>query len=93
MTYPVALYLQDAHDIRDGIEIVRAAEAKGFDAVWQADREQIGAGEAVQRGFDLRALRAADRQRDGVVARRARLQLVRRAVEQHSPARPARACA
>ena len=33
----VALYLQDAHDMREGIELVRYAESKGFDAVWQAD--------------------------------------------------------
>jgi 5,10-methylenetetrahydromethanopterin reductase len=33
----VALYLQDAHTIREGIDIVRYAETKGFDAVWQAD--------------------------------------------------------
>ncbi|MFZ8997277.1 MAG: LLM class flavin-dependent oxidoreductase [Ilumatobacteraceae bacterium] len=37
----VALYLQDAHDIREGIEIVRYAEAKGFDAVWQADSRLV----------------------------------------------------
>jgi 5,10-methylenetetrahydromethanopterin reductase len=41
MTYPVALYLQDAHDIRDGIELVRYAEAQGFDAVWQADSRLV----------------------------------------------------
>ena len=41
MTYPVALYLQDAHDIRHGIELVRYAEAKGFDAVWQADSRLV----------------------------------------------------
>ena len=41
MTYPVALYLQDAHDIREGIELVRYAEAKGFDAVWQADSRLV----------------------------------------------------
>ena len=39
--YPVALYLQDAHDMREGIEIVRRAEAKGFDAVWQADSRLV----------------------------------------------------
>ncbi len=39
--YPVALYLQDAHDIRQGIELVRAAEARGFDAVWQADSRLV----------------------------------------------------
>jgi len=41
MTYPVALYLQDAHDIRQGIELVKYAEAKGFDAVWQADSRLV----------------------------------------------------
>jgi 5,10-methylenetetrahydromethanopterin reductase len=41
MTYPVALYLQDAHDIRQGIELVRYAEARGFDAVWQADSRLV----------------------------------------------------
>src|SRR5688572_8532182 len=37
----VALYLQDAHDIRQGIELVRYAESKGFDAVWQADSRLV----------------------------------------------------
>jgi 5,10-methylenetetrahydromethanopterin reductase len=41
MSYPVALYLQDAHAIRDGIELVRYAESKGFDAVWQADSRLV----------------------------------------------------
>jgi hypothetical protein len=35
------LYLQDAHDIRQGIELVRYAESKGFDAVWQADSRLV----------------------------------------------------
>jgi len=39
--YPVALYLQDAHDLRAGIDIVRQAEARGFDAVWQADSRLV----------------------------------------------------
>ena len=39
--YPVALYLQDAHDIHEGIGIVRRAEAAGFDAVWQADSRLV----------------------------------------------------
>jgi 5,10-methylenetetrahydromethanopterin reductase len=39
--YPVALYLQDAHAIRDGIELVRHAEERGFDAVWQADSRLV----------------------------------------------------
>lgn len=38
---PVALYLQDAHTISDGIEIVRYAEQQGFDAVWQADSRLV----------------------------------------------------
>jgi len=41
MSTPVALYLQDAHDIRQGIELVRYAEAMGFDAVWQADSRLV----------------------------------------------------
>jgi 5,10-methylenetetrahydromethanopterin reductase len=40
-SYPVALYLQDAHPIRDGVEYVRLAEAAGFDAVWQADSRLV----------------------------------------------------
>ncbi|MFV0307449.1 MAG: LLM class flavin-dependent oxidoreductase [Desertimonas sp.] len=39
--YPVALYLQDAHDLRQMIDIVRKAEARGFDAVWQADSRLV----------------------------------------------------
>lgn len=41
MTTPVALYLQDAHDIREGIALVQYAEANGFDAVWQADSRLV----------------------------------------------------
>lgn len=41
MTYPVALYLQDAHTIAEGVEFVRYAESKGFDAVWQADSRLV----------------------------------------------------
>lgn len=37
----VALYLQDAHDIREGIELVVYAESRGFDAVWQADSRLV----------------------------------------------------
>jgi 5,10-methylenetetrahydromethanopterin reductase len=40
-SYPVGLYLQDAHPIRDGIEYVRHAEAAGFTAVWQADSRLV----------------------------------------------------
>ncbi|CAN5464934.1 hypothetical protein BH23ACT3_BH23ACT3_19880 [soil metagenome] len=41
MNYPVALYLQDAHTITEGIELVRYAESKGFDAVWKADSRLV----------------------------------------------------
>src|SRR3972149_1802113 len=34
----VALYLQDAHDLRDGLEYARYAESKGFEAVCRRDR-------------------------------------------------------
>lgn len=37
----VALYLQDAHPMREGIDLVRYAESKGFDAVWQADSRLV----------------------------------------------------
>jgi len=41
MTTPVALYLQDAHTIAHGIELVRYAEDQGFEAVWQADSRLV----------------------------------------------------
>jgi 5,10-methylenetetrahydromethanopterin reductase len=37
----VALYLQDAHPLREAMELVRYAEAKGFDAVWQAESRLV----------------------------------------------------
>jgi 5,10-methylenetetrahydromethanopterin reductase len=37
----VALYLQDAHDLRDGLEWVRAAEERGFEGVWQAESRLV----------------------------------------------------
>ena len=37
----VALYLQDSHDLRDGLEYVRYAEEKGFEAVWQAESRLV----------------------------------------------------
>ncbi len=37
----VALYLQDAHDIREGMEYVQYAEEKGFEAVWQAESRLV----------------------------------------------------
>ncbi|MCU0487075.1 MAG: LLM class flavin-dependent oxidoreductase [Anaerolineales bacterium] len=41
MTERVALYLQDAHDLRDGLAYVRYAEERGFDAVWQAESRLV----------------------------------------------------
>jgi 5,10-methylenetetrahydromethanopterin reductase len=37
----VALYLQDSHDLRDGLDYVRYAESKGFEAVWQAESRLV----------------------------------------------------
>ena len=37
----VALYLQDAHPLRDGMEYARYAEACGFEAVWQAESRLV----------------------------------------------------
>jgi 5,10-methylenetetrahydromethanopterin reductase len=37
----VALYLQDSHHLRDGLEYVRYAEEKGFYAVWQAESRLV----------------------------------------------------
>ena len=37
----VALYLQDAHNLRDGLEYVRYAEQRGFEAVWQAESRLV----------------------------------------------------
>ncbi|MGQ9832532.1 MAG: LLM class flavin-dependent oxidoreductase [Candidatus Villigracilaceae bacterium] len=36
-----ALYLQDSHDLRDGIDYVRYAESRGFEAVWQAESRLV----------------------------------------------------
>lgn len=41
MTKRLALYLQDAHSIAEGIEHVRYAEQMGFEAVWQADSRLV----------------------------------------------------
>lgn len=41
MTRRMALYLQDAHDLRDGLEYVQYAEKKGFEAVWQAESRLV----------------------------------------------------
>lgn len=37
----VALYLQDAHELRDGLDYVQYAENKGFEAVWQAESRLV----------------------------------------------------
>jgi 5,10-methylenetetrahydromethanopterin reductase len=37
----VALYLQDKHPIRDGIDYARRAEQRGFEAVWQAESRLV----------------------------------------------------
>jgi 5,10-methylenetetrahydromethanopterin reductase len=37
----VALYLQDKHPIREGMDYVRHAEAAGFEAVWQAESRLV----------------------------------------------------
>ncbi len=41
MTKRVAIYLQDAHDLREGLDIARYAEEKGFEAVWQAESRLV----------------------------------------------------
>jgi len=41
MTQPVAIYLQDAHSIREAMAITAYAEERGFDAVWQADSRLV----------------------------------------------------
>ncbi len=41
MTKRVALYLQDAHDLRAGLDYVQYAEEKGFEAVWQAESRLV----------------------------------------------------
>ncbi len=41
MSDRVALYLQDAHDLRDGLDWVKYAEDRGFEAVWQAESRLV----------------------------------------------------
>ena len=38
---PMALYVQDAHPIREAMGFVQRAEALGFAAVWQADSRLV----------------------------------------------------
>lgn len=40
-TYPVALYLQDKHPIREGMTYTQHAEERGFSAVWQAESRLV----------------------------------------------------
>ncbi|MCU0513049.1 MAG: LLM class flavin-dependent oxidoreductase [Anaerolineae bacterium] len=37
----VAMYLQDAHPLADAIQYVKYAEARGFEAVWQAESRLV----------------------------------------------------
>ncbi|MGA2804355.1 MAG: LLM class flavin-dependent oxidoreductase [Acidimicrobiales bacterium] len=41
MSTQVAVYLQDAHTVREGMEIARYAESKGFHAIWQAESRLV----------------------------------------------------
>jgi len=41
MNNRVALYLQDSHNLRDGLDYVQYAEEKGFEAVWQAESRLV----------------------------------------------------
>ena len=41
MKQRVALYLQDSHDLREGLEFVKYAEQRGFEAVWQAESRLV----------------------------------------------------
>ncbi len=37
----VALYLQDKHSLQEGMDLVKYAESKGFEAVWQAESRLV----------------------------------------------------
>jgi len=37
----VALYLQDAHELREGMKLAQYAEKNGFEAVWQAESRLV----------------------------------------------------
>jgi len=41
MNKRVALYLQDSHELRTGLDYVQYAEKKGFEAVWQAESRLV----------------------------------------------------
>ena len=76
----IALYLQDSHDLRDGLDYARYAEQRGFEAVWQAESRLVrdaivpmaayaaAAGRAGRAGFDgveLQVAEAADHHHGG----------------------------
>src|SRR5437588_28156 len=37
----VAMYLQDKHEIREGMEYAQYAEQRGFEAIWQAESRLV----------------------------------------------------
>ena len=37
----IALYLQDSHNLRDGLDYVKYAESHGFEAIWQAESRLV----------------------------------------------------
>jgi 5,10-methylenetetrahydromethanopterin reductase len=41
MTERFAIYLQDAHELREGMELSKYAESRGFEAVWQAESRLV----------------------------------------------------
>jgi len=41
MKQRIALYLQDSHDLRQGLEFVQYAEKNGFEAIWQAESRLV----------------------------------------------------
>ena len=41
MIQRVAMYLQDAHPIREGMKYAQYAEQRGFEAVWQAESRLV----------------------------------------------------
>jgi 5,10-methylenetetrahydromethanopterin reductase len=41
MSSRVALYLQDAHTLAQGMDFARYAESKGFEAIWQAESRLV----------------------------------------------------
>jgi 5,10-methylenetetrahydromethanopterin reductase len=41
MSERIALYLQDSHDLRMGLDYVKYAEERGFEAIWQAESRLV----------------------------------------------------